>query len=184
MRVNADGLRKWRNTMGEQQDKGAEGQDGGKADAYVAPATQADFDRMIAERISRERAKFGDYDVLKDKAGKFDQLEEANKTELQKVTDRAEKAERERDELAARQALAAHVKEVATATGVPADLLRGGSKEELEAHAETLKSHISSEGTKKTASIGPYVPPEGTNPGASGQTTADAFAEAVGSALN
>ena len=159
--------------------------EGGKATetpTYTPPATQADLDRIIAERLGRERSKFADYDDLKTKASEFDKLEEANKTELQKAIDRAAQAEKERDALKAKQALEAAAAEVAKTKGVPVELLRGVSKEELEAHADSLKPHLTSEGTKKGA-IGPYVPSEGTSTGAPNATTAEAFAEAVGNAL-
>ena len=49
--------------------------------------TQADIDRIINKRF----AKYADYDELKAKAERLDEIEEANKTELQKVTERADR---------------------------------------------------------------------------------------------
>lgn len=46
--------------------------------------TQEEMDAIIGERLKRERAKYVDYEALKEKADKFDAFEEANKTELQK----------------------------------------------------------------------------------------------------
>ena len=51
---------------------------------YTPPATQADLDRIIGERVARERAKYADYTDLKAKADRLAQLEEASKTEAQK----------------------------------------------------------------------------------------------------
>lgn len=51
-------------------------------------ATQEDLNKVIAERVSRERAKFSDYKDLKAKAERLDQLEAANKTEAEKVAER------------------------------------------------------------------------------------------------
>lgn len=59
----------------------------------MAPATQADLDRIVESRLARERAKYEGFDELKAKAAKLDELEQANLTELQKATARAEKAE-------------------------------------------------------------------------------------------
>ncbi|WP_306365447.1 hypothetical protein [Nocardia sp. CC227C] len=67
-----------------------------------------------------------------DKAKRFDELEEANKTELQKLLDRAEKAER-----AAEEARIGKLRsDVARETGVPAELIHGGTEEEMRAAAE------------------------------------------------
>lgn len=59
--------------------------------------SQDDLNRVIAERIQRERAKFADYDDLKTKASRFDELDQKNKSELEKATERAAALEAERD---------------------------------------------------------------------------------------
>ena len=51
--------------------------------------TQEELDRIVGERLQRERAKYADFEALKEKASKFDQIEEQSKSELQKVTERA-----------------------------------------------------------------------------------------------
>lgn len=66
------------------------------ADEFKAITTQDELNKVIGERLERERtkvtdeitAKFPDYDVFKEKSGKFDQQESANKSEIQKLTDR------------------------------------------------------------------------------------------------
>lgn len=54
---------------------------------YTPPASQADLDRIVEQRLARERSKFADYDDLKGKAAKFDELDAATKSELQKAQD-------------------------------------------------------------------------------------------------
>lgn len=54
---------------------------------YTPPQTQAELDRIISDRLSRERGKYADYDDLKAKAAKFDEADSASKTELQKLQD-------------------------------------------------------------------------------------------------
>jgi hypothetical protein len=105
--------------------------------------TQAELDRILDERVKRERSKYADYDELKAKAAKFDELEAGNKTEIQKAADRAAAAERERDE-----AKAASLRlEIAAEKGVKARYLSGATREELEASAdEYLKDHPPAEG--------------------------------------
>ena len=61
--------------------------------------TQSQLDAIIQERVARERGKYADYDELKEKAGKFDAAEEANKTELQKATERADKLQAQVDSM-------------------------------------------------------------------------------------
>lgn len=70
--------------MGEENDNGGnENNDSGKG--FKAIDSQDALDRIVGERLARERAKFGDYDSLKDKAAKFDELDAKSKTELEKA---------------------------------------------------------------------------------------------------
>lgn len=81
----------------------ADGQqgDGGTSSPADPPAkpepaktfTQAELDTIVQDRVRRESAKFEDYSDLKAKAARLDEAEEASKTELQKITDRATTAE-------------------------------------------------------------------------------------------
>lgn len=70
------------------------------ADDFKAITTQDELNRIVGERIARERSKFADYGDLKAKAAQFDKIEEQNKTEIQRATERAEAAEAERTEAA------------------------------------------------------------------------------------
>lgn len=57
--------------------------------------SQADVDRIVKERLARVKADPpADYEELKTKASKLDDLEAANKTELEKAQERMAKAER------------------------------------------------------------------------------------------
>jgi hypothetical protein len=51
---------------------------------------QAAVDRIVSERIARERSKFADYNDLKAKATKFDEIEAQNATELDKAVKKAD----------------------------------------------------------------------------------------------
>ena len=59
--------------------------------------TQTDVDRIVRDRLAREQQKFADYEDIKAKAARLDEIEEANKSELEKARSAAEKAEAERD---------------------------------------------------------------------------------------
>jgi len=69
--------------------------EGGSTSGYTPPATQADFDRIISDRVTRERAKFADHADLKVKAAKFDALEVSNLTESEKTAQRLSAADAE-----------------------------------------------------------------------------------------
>lgn len=60
--------------------------------------TQQELDRIIAERLKRQRDAFGDVEAMKTKAAEYDKLQEAAKTEQQKITERLQALERERDQ--------------------------------------------------------------------------------------
>lgn len=53
--------------------------------------TQAEMNAIIQDRLTRERGKYADYEALKAKAAKFDEAEEAGKTELQKANEKADR---------------------------------------------------------------------------------------------
>lgn len=110
-----------------------------KPDPNPSTFTQADIDRIVAERVNRERAKFSDYDALKDKATKFDQLDAATKSDIDKANERATAAEKRAADAEAK----ALRLEVATAKGLTSTQARrlvGATKEELEADADDLLS--------------------------------------------
>jgi hypothetical protein len=104
------------------------------SEAFAAPASQEELDRIIQARLDRERKKFGDYDELKKAADRLAQLEEANKSEAEKTAERLAAAEKRAAELEAK----ALRSEVAAAKGVPSALLTGSTQEELEAAADAL----------------------------------------------
>lgn len=96
--LNLRGLRFM--TAGEGGDQG----DGGAAAAaaaaaagseYTPPATQADLDRIISERLSRATAKFADYDVHKAASEELAQIKAGGQGDHAKAIEEARKEERE-----------------------------------------------------------------------------------------
>lgn len=79
--------------------------DGGSPDEGKT-FTQADVDRIVQDRLTRERSKFADYDNLKTKASEFDKLQSEQMSELEKAQERAAAAEKAKTEaeIEARQA--------------------------------------------------------------------------------
>ncbi|MFP3156331.1 hypothetical protein LQZ18_18285 [Lachnospiraceae bacterium ZAX-1] len=60
---------------------------------FTPIATQEELNRVIGERIARERSKYAGFEDLKAKAEKLDAMEEASRTELEKATKRAQELE-------------------------------------------------------------------------------------------
>lgn len=100
--------------------------------------TQAELDAAIESRLTRERAKFADYEALKAKADKFDKAEEAAKSELQKAQEQAAAYKAQLDAKTRELAAAAARSKVSSETGVPANLLTGETEEACKAQAEAL----------------------------------------------
>ncbi len=149
----------------------------GGHEEFSAITTQEDLDKIIGARVARERKKYEGFEVYKEKAEKYDAFEESQKTEMQKLNERLENAEKENAAYKQREQLVEWAKEVSDTSGVPANLLRGSTKEELMAHADELKAFI---GEQPTA---PVVPSDGQKPKHKTATTADLFAEALGDKL-
>lgn len=102
--------------------------------------TQDDVNRIVAQRLARAKTEPpADYAELKEKAAKYDEAQEAAKSELQKATERAERAERELADYRSAAERAAKVAEVARDTGVDADIL-GAMTGDIEENARLLAS--------------------------------------------
>jgi hypothetical protein len=102
--------------------------------------TQEQVDKIVQERLKRAKSeKPADYDELKAKAAKLDEIEDAQKTELERITEQATKAQETAKDWQAKfeqlQAQRQHeldVRNAATTYGVDADVLMrmGGDVEE------------------------------------------------------
>lgn len=122
--------------------------------AFTPITTQEDLDKVIGARLAREREKFADYDDLKAAASKLAD------------------AEARLAQIDAQAALDKIRNDVAKEAGVPADLLRGSTKDELAAHASAL-----AEALKARPSV-PVIPTQGATPSVSDADSARrAFAQ-------
>jgi hypothetical protein len=102
--------------------------------------TQEQVNRMIQERLARAKHEEpADYAELKAKAAKYDELEDAKKTELERITEQVASAQKSADEwqtkfeeLQAQRQHELDVHNAATTYGVDADVLMrmGGDVEE------------------------------------------------------
>ena len=100
--------------------------------------TQDELNAIVNDRLGREKAKYSDYEALKEKASKFDQIEEASKTELQKITDKATALESELKALKKANEIRGIREEVAKTMNIPANLLTADTKESCEEQAKSL----------------------------------------------
>ena len=103
--------------------------------------TQAELNAIVQDRLGREKAKYENYEELKEKALKFDEMEEESKSELQKATERADSLQAELDKMKKADAVRTLREEVSKETGVPANLLHGTTKEECEAQAKDILAY-------------------------------------------
>ena len=109
--------------------------------------TQAELNAIVQKRLGEEKAKYENFEELKEKALKFDQIEEESKTELQKATERAESLQKELDAIKTANEERALRERIAQETGVPASLLRGNSEEDLKAQAEAIMGFVKASGS-------------------------------------
>lgn len=100
--------------------------------------TQAELNAIVADRLSRERGKYADYEALKEKAARYDADEEARKTDLQKAQEQAEAYKAQLDALTKQTAARDARDKVAAETGVPASLLTGETEEVCKAQADAI----------------------------------------------
>lgn len=75
-----------------------------------------------------------------DAAKRLKELEDAQKTELQREREAREAAEKAAAELRAERELTQIRAQVSKSTGIPAEVLRGNTQEEIEDHAQSLKA--------------------------------------------
>jgi predicted nuclease with TOPRIM domain len=111
--------------------------------------TQADLDRVVQDRLAREREKFAGFEDIKSKAEEFDKLKESQRSDLEKL-------QAERDELKTQltplQTENLRLR-VAAEKKLPPELidrLKGGTKEEMQADADELLKLV---GTPDTTSF-------------------------------
>ena len=65
-----------------------DGGDGGGGDGFTPITTQDDLNKVIADRVNRERAKFADYKDIKAKAARLDEIEAVNQSEAERFAQR------------------------------------------------------------------------------------------------
>lgn len=158
---------------------------GGQAPTFEAITSQEQLDKIIGQRLGRERANlardYGDLDELKTAAEELKRIKDGEKSELQREKEAREAAEK-RAEKAERNALRS---EVARTKGVPASSLTGTTKEELEASADELLAWHEAQTQKQTTQTRKKSPSggDGFKSGATGTGTTSNPKERAAEAL-
>lgn len=119
------------------------------ADSFTPITSQADLDRIIKDRLARERKKAGEH-VEAVKSENATQLEALEK-KFAEATATLDKLQAEKDQTEARA-------RIAKDTGVPVDVIRGANEEEMKAHAEQLAALLKSGPIVPTGHIKPDTP--------------------------
>ena len=105
------------------------------AEEFKPITSQDELNRLIGERIGKVKAQFADYDALKTKAAKFDEVEKATKSEIEQAQERIK-------ELGSRASTAERValqQRIAAEEGVIPEVLHGTTEEEMRASAQRIK---------------------------------------------
>lgn len=110
------------------------------AEMQTRTFTQEEVNAIVGKRLAEEKGKYSDYEEIKAKAAKFDEAEEANKSELQKAMERANNLEAELNGLKKSEEIRQTREKIATETGIPANLLTGDTEESCKAQAEAIKA--------------------------------------------
>lgn len=111
-----------------------------------------------------------DYDQLKEKAGKYDELQEASKTELQKATDKADRLQKELNDLKHDASVRTIRAKVAEEKGIPASLLTADTEEACTEQADAILAFANPSGY-------PNVRDGGEVKASGKKTTAEVFAD-------
>lgn len=130
--------------------------------------TQAEVDKIVSERLQRDRNKYSDYEDLKAKAAKFNELEESNKTELEKANEKVASLTKELDTLKEADKIRKIRDAVAKEMNIPAELLTSDTEDGCRKQAEAIKEYAK----PNYPSVNDGGEPQNTQ----GQATRDQFA--------
>ena len=142
------------------------------APAPPAPPAKPETDWRAEAKKWESRAKDN-----KSAADRLAEIEEAQKTELQKAQERAEAAEKRAAEFESKQQIAEWKEAISAKTGVPVGVLRGTTEEDIKAHAESLKQFLPDPNARPR--VGTHIPAEGRTVGAGGNDPAEQFAAII-----
>lgn len=126
--------------------------------------TQAEVNALVGKRVNEEKAKFADYDAIKEKAARLDALEEQSKSELQKAIEKSEALQAELDGLKKEKEIRGIRNKVANETGVPVILLTADTEEECREQARAIQEYSTPKGYPNVRDAGEVHKVGGTTP--------------------
>ena len=124
--------------------------------------TQAELDAIVADRLSREKSKYADYADLQKKAKLYDEVEEKNKSELQKAQEKSAKLEKELNDMKKANETKDIREKVAKEKGVPASLLFGTDEETCKKQADEILKFAKPDAYKGVGGHRSQTPPRGS----------------------
>lgn len=104
--------------------------------------TQEELNKFVSERVKRERAKYADYEELKEKALKFDEITAAQGTELTKLQEESKKLKEELKSMKEAEQLRLTKEKIAKDSNIPLELLTEKTEEALLNQAAALANYI------------------------------------------
>lgn len=136
-----------------------QGKNGTETEPQDKTFTQEELDRIVQERLYKEKQKYGDYEELKAKASKLDELEEAQKSELEKANEKAANYAKQIEEMRKAEEVRVLKEKISDETGVPTSLLNGNTEEEMRMQAEKLAEWRKASQVAPKLKDGGEVPP-------------------------
>lgn len=100
--------------------------------------TQSEMNAIVSDRLSRERAKYANYEELQQKARELDALKEQGKTELEKATEKISALQKQIETMTRADTIRKLRDKVSAETGVPAAVLSGEDEESCKAQAQAI----------------------------------------------
>lgn len=124
--------------------------------------TQEEVNKMMETRVYKERQRYADYEELKEKAQKFDEMGSAENEALAAEKKRADELQKQLDELTQANTIRSIKEKVSAEIGVPANLLTGTDEETCRAQAEAIKAYAGAHAYPTVKDAGETIPPSTT----------------------
>lgn len=139
--------------------------------------TQDELNQIVSERVKKERQKFEGFDEIKDKAAKYEKLQEESKSDLQKAEEEAARLKQELDSMKSAEKLRQIKAEVSAKSGIPESLLTGATEEACEEQAKAIKDFVDKKIEEAKANGYPMVRDGGEVSGHGKASTSQQFAD-------
>lgn len=121
--------------------------EGGSGEQAPKTFTQQEVDELIRKRVARVKHEPpADYAELKAKLAEYERASGESEDELGKLRDRIGKLEGENEAMRHAAEVSEWKAEASRETGVPASILRGETREDIEAHAAAVREAVKSMG--------------------------------------